>query len=441
MKRIAIIGHTRTMSYVTASIRQAFKEIETVEIEFIDAEMTMSAVEYLKAQLPSLDGLVFTGRKPYEIINHAMGISIPQTYIPHDRSIFLQTLLEATTIEGYDIKSFSCDSYSYEALLEGFKGFGVGEESLNLYTMINKVQDDLLVQATYEFHKKTFEAGLVSFCMTGISMVYEKLQSIQLPCLLMHPTTEAVNNGVRQVLMQINAIESTESQIVVISMEIDLPNEYNLIHDNDYQLMLEKSRVSEQVYKFAESIQAAVIEIGSHNYMLFSTKQILESATEELQSIAILKDVARNSAHTLSVGIGYGKTAREAKYSASLGLNSALKKGGNQACSVKEGKLSAPILPNPLEEIGQITIADPLFKVISAATGISINTIYRLQCIKERTKKDCFTSGELAKAFGNTRRSMNRIIGKLEAGGYVVVEGTRMMSETGRPTRVIRLRW
>ena len=441
MKNIAVIGHSRTMSYVTASIRQKYKEIETVEIEFIDADMKQSAVEYLKAQLSILDGIVFTGRKPYEIINGAMGVTVPQTYIRHDRSILLQTMLEATTKEGYDIKSFSCDSYSKEALIDAFVGFGMEEGALDLYTVPKEIHGDHLVREYTKFHKNKYNQGLVSFCMTGISMVYEQLQSAQVPCLLMHPTTEAVNNGIRQLLMQINAIESTESQIVVLSMEIDLPNEYNLIHDNEYQLMLEKTRVSEQVYKFAESIQAAVIEIGSHNYMMFSTKQILESVTDALQFIPILKDVAGHTAHTLSVGIGYGKTAREAKYNATLGLNSALTKGGNQAYSVKEGKISAPILPNELDNSTTTTIADPLFKVISESTGISINTIYRLQCIKERTKKEYFTSGELAEEFGNTRRSMNRIIEKLEARGYVVVEGTRMMSETGRPTRVIRLQW
>lgn len=441
MKKIAIIGHSRTMSYVTASIQQQYKEIETIEIEFIDADMKKSAVEYLKAQLPTLDGVVFTGRKPYEIINSTMGVTVPQTYIRHDRSILLQTLLEATTIEGYDIKSFSCDSYTQETLMDAFVGFGVKEAALDLYSAPSSIHGDHLVRAYYDFHKEKFEQGFVSFCMTGISMVYEKLESQQVPCLLMHPTTEAVNNGIHQLLMQINAIESTESQIVVLSMEIDLPNEYNLIHDNDYQLMLEKTRVSEQVYKFAESIQAAVIEIGSHNYMMFSTKQILESVTEQLISLPILYNVAAKTAHTLSVGIGYGKTAREAKYNAAIGLNSALSKGGNQAYSVKEGKLSSPIYPNEVGNQAKTSIADPLFTVISEATGISINNVYLLQCIKERTKKDCFTSGELAEEFGNSRRSMNRIIEKLESAGYAFVEGTRMMSDTGRPTRIIRLKW
>ncbi len=438
---IAIIGHNRTMAFVSASIKQHYKEIETIEIEFIDADLKESTLEYLKVQLPIFDGIVFTGPKPYEIINSALSITIPQTFIRYDRSILLQTMLEATIKEDYDIRSFSCDSYNKDMILDLYDCIGMNRSEIDIYIAPKNIKGNNLVLEYTTFHKEKYNKGLASFCMTGISMVYEKLQAEKIPCLLMHPTSEAIHNGIRQLIAQINAIKSTESQIVVLSMEIDLPNKYNLIHDNDYQLMLEKTRVSEQVYKFAKRIQAAVIEVGSHNYMMFSTRQILESVTEYLISIPILSDVSSNTAHTLSVGIGYGKTAREAKYNAALGLNSALTKGGNQAFSVKEGKISAPIYPDTNLEQEGASISDPLFKVIAEATGISINSVYKLHCIKEKTNEIGVTSRELAEEFGNSRRSMNRIIEKLIIAGYAQIEGKRMMSDTGRPTRVIKLKW
>ena len=209
---------------------------------------------------------------------------------------------------------------------------------------------------------------------------------------LLRPTSESVMNTIRELMSKINALHNAESQIVVISMEIDLPGEYNLIHENEYQLMLEKTRVTEEVYRFAEAIQAAVVEVGLHNYLLFSTRKIFESVTNSFVSLPILTAVTQNSLHTLSVGVGYGKTARQAKYNASIGLNRALSKGGNQAFVVEDGVFSQPIYPNDTESETSDVIADPLFSVISNETGISVNNIYRLHCRKEKTKKDCFTS-------------------------------------------------
>lgn len=441
MKHIAIIGHSRTMETVAVSIRDHFKNIETVNVEFIDADLKDAAIEYIKAQSDQLDGIVFTGRKPYELINAAMGIDIPQIYIHHDRSILLQTLMEASLKEDFDIRSVSCDAYSRDDLVDAYNGFGMATEGLDLYTAPRNIMGDNLVWELYAYHKENYDLGRVSFCMSGISMVYEKLQEAGIPSILMRPTTESVIHSIRQLLIQMDAVEKTESQIVVVSMEIDLPNEYNLIHENEYQLMLEKTRVSEHVYKFAEIIQAAVVEVGSHNYLLFTTRQILEAATADLTTFPVLRNVQEGSTHTLSVGIGYGKTAREAKYNAARGLNKALNKGGNQAISVKEEKFSEPIFPQVLMDQNMSAIADPLYKSISTETGISINTIYKLQCIKEKLKKERFTSTELSEEFGNTRRSMNRIIEKLELAGYAFVDGKRMMSDTGRPTRIIRLKF
>jgi transcription initiation factor IIE alpha subunit len=96
-------------------------------------------------------------------------------------------------------------------------------------------------------------------------------------------------------------------------------------------------------------------------------------------------------------------------------------------------------LPGPDKEAAS-AIADSHYTVVSQATGISINSIYRLHCIKEKLKKDCFTSDELSNEFGNTRRSMNRIIEKLVKAGYAEIDGTRMLSDSGRPTRIIRLK-
>ena len=435
---IAVIGHNRIIEPIVNSIKSNFADIETIKIEFIDMEMKNAAIEYLKSQMNKIDGIVYTGRIPYEIVNICMDISIPQVYIRHDSSVLMQTLLEAEMNENYDIKKVSCDSYSLKDMLSVYKGFGLAENQLMLKTA-PKIKPDNMIAELYDFHKNSYEGEEISFCITGISKVFEKLAEENIPVFLLRPTAESVKSGLKELISGINAIADSESQIVVISMEIDLPGEYNLVHENEYRLMLEKTRVTEQVYMFAEKIQAAVVEVGAHNYLLFSTRKIFEAATSQSLSLPVLKAVNENSVHTLSVGVGYGKTAREAKHNAALGLNRALLKGGNQAYLVNEGAFSSPIYPDENNGAGENTITNPLFTVISEKTGISINNIYRFHYIKEKTKKDCFTSAELAEEFGNTRRSINRIIEKLESAGYAKIEGTRMMSDTGRPTRIIRL--
>ena len=439
MLKIAVVGHSRIIEAISESAKKAFSEIDIIKIEFNDMDMKNAAVEYLKAWLDRIDGVVFTGKTPYEIVNNDISVSVPHAYIHQDRSMLLQALMEAVVVKEYDIKKFSCDAYSEEEIIDAFSGFNEANEWHEVIAAPLDIEGSRMIDILYTFHKDNFYKNNAKFCITGVSKVYEKLNADNIPAVHLRPTADSVSNAIHELLSKINVLNNAESRIVIISMEIDLPGEYNLIHENEYQLMLEKTRVTEQVYRFAELIQAAVVEVGLHNYLLFSTAKIFESVTNSFVSLPILNAARQNSVHTLSIGVGYGKTARQARYNASIGLNRALAKGGNQAFIVENGIFSDPIYPDNGENEEFDLIADPLFSSISNETGISINNIYKLHCIKEKTKKDCFTSSELSEEFGSTRRSINRIIEKLETAGYAKVEGTRMMTETGRPSRIIKL--
>ncbi|HWR30338.1 MAG TPA: hypothetical protein VN631_10940, partial [Negativicutes bacterium] len=217
-------------------------------------------------------------------------------------------------------------------------------------------------------------------------------------------------------------------------------NEHSLLTEDEYHNALNRMKVSEQVYLFAQRIQAAVMESGDQNYLLFTTMQMLENETNDLKNIDLLQAVKNNAASTISVGIGYGKTANEAKSGATLGMLHAGKKGGNLAFIVYEGKK----IIGPLTNIAQNQektepLIDEKFLRISEKVGVSINTVFKLHCISEQYGKNDFTIRELAPLFGVTPRTMNRIMEKFETHGYAKIIGKRIIGNSGRPSRIIRL--
>lgn len=439
MNRIGVIGHRRNIQLIEKTIRDYFGEIEVTHFDFNTMDQLDQTINYLKSQAKYLDGIFYTGKIPYDLINNVLNSNLPSVYIEHDQSKLQRTLLEASLNEGYDIKNTSIDSYDSASVFTTYHEFGLNRNQLNIHFSPYNIFDTDMLNKTYQFHKENLLEHCASFAITGISYVYEQLEKEGLPCLLIRPTDDAIKNTLSNLILQIHSIKNTVSQIVVISIEIDMPNEYNLVLENEYQLLLEKTHVSEEVYKFAQRIEAAVVETGTHNYMLFSTRKPLDSETNHLQSLPILKAIKDHTSHTISVGIGYGITARQAKYNASVALNKALKSGGNQAYIVNGNELQGPILVSKDENNDPPLIADSIYQVISDKTGISVNNIYRLHCIKEKLKKDHFTSLELASEFGTSPRSMNRIIEKLEVTDYISVEGTKIINGKGRPTRILKL--
>ena len=168
--------------------------------------------------------------------------------------------------------------------------------------------------------------------------------------------------------------------------------------------------------------------------------QLLENETDHLKSIDLLHAVQTNTASTISIGIGYGKTANEAKCGANRGMLHAGKKGGNLAFIVYNGKK----IIGPLANVAQSTepptpSVDEKFLRISEKVGVSVNTVFKLHCIAAQHGKSEFTINELAPLFGVTIRTMNRIIEKLAAYGFSKIIGKRVMGGSGRPSRIIRL--
>ena len=348
-------------------------------------------------------------------------------------------LLEASFINGFDNRKISIDSYSEEDVYHIYENLKIPKAELNIYSCHNLLLNDEFLVKIQNFHRNNYEKGNVNVCITGISGVYEYLSGLSIPCIVLDPTKQSIEEAIRYYDIKKRSKLQKNSDIVVLAIERDLPDEYALIKENEYQLSLEAMKISEEIYRFSQRIQAAIMEKEIGKYMLFTTKPLFEMETEQLQKINILTKQNMVQFGTLSIGIGYGETPREAKYNASLGLLKAKKKGGNQAYKVEDNQYFGPIVPvhesngSPTDQI------DGYFQEIATVTGISLNSIIKLQTIIDINKKDTFTPLELANAYGVSLRSMNRLLEKLIDNNYATIIGHNMRNEAGRPSRIIRL--
>ncbi|MCK8060318.1 MULTISPECIES: hypothetical protein [unclassified Fusibacter] len=434
--KIGIVGHEDNINRIQAVLREKFEAIEGHPINMHNMSQVNTTVNYIKEHLEDFDGLFFTGKFPYEIINHHMHSQLPSIYLENDESQLQRILLEASLKHHKNIKNITIDSYDIEAVNSIYAGFGFDKDDFTLYTSNINIYSNHLIKNLYDFHKKQHILSQTT-AITGISTVYKMLQDDQVPSMLLTPNQASIENKIRTLLQKIKTQTMSINQIVVISVENDLGSDYDLDYENDYGIMLMKTKITEEIYKFAQSIQAAVVE-NEKSYILFTTRKILEFETNNLRELSILTSVKKRTNHTISVGIGFGMTAREAKSNAFLGKNKAIVMGGNQCFVVYHKNKMERVTPIDKQPV-QAPLSDYNFKGISEAAGISVNNIYQLKSIMDIYKKDTFTSFELSKEFGNSLRSMNRIIEKLELAGFVEVVGKRVIGKAGRPSRVLKL--
>ncbi|WP_455542700.1 hypothetical protein, partial [Intestinibacter sp.] len=78
---------------------------------------------------------------------------------------------------------------------------------------------------------------------------------------------------------------------------------------------------------------------------------------------------------------------------------------------------------------------------ISFNTNISVNKVLAIYNAVDKYKIKQFTTSELAKYCDMPQRTINRVISKLEEFGYIEIAGKQFPKGSGRPKRVMKLKF
>ncbi len=437
--KIVIVGHHRMTELVRRTLARLHPAIET-DVLLMETEDTAPLASAIPAVEAGADGLLFTGRYPYDLLNNAVLSHKPWAYVRRDAAQLLAALLRGNRLHGWDPARVSIDSYSGGEVRALCRQTGLPEDGPAVWDR-HVGQPNFLSDLT-RFHRRNVTARRADFCVTGISSVYDALQAAHVPCIILDPTEESIRDAVRLLLLKRDTRRADERGIVVLAIEQDLPDEHALIRENEYQLALESMGVTEAVYLFAQRIQAAVVEREMGRFLLFTTRSLLEAETEGLRTFPLLTGATGMRFGHPSIGIGYGETAREAKYNANLGLLKAKRAGGACTFLVLGAAQMVPLAPAS-DQTGKRDMPsrtlDGRFQQVARQAGVSPATVMRLQGVMDFEQRDTFTPGELAALCRMTVRSANRLLEKLLQTGFAQVVGSQARDGAGRPSRVVRI--
>ncbi len=359
-------------------------------------------------------------------------------YMPLHEGSLTNAILQGL-YNGYDIKHISIDCYSIEHLKELFRILNIKLSSveilnLNIDTVCENCNDLAL-----NFHINNYKKNKNTCIITALNTVHKQILDLNINNFFAEPTESVIKQIFQNILLKYNLQINKKSQIVIGYIQINFPNEYSIINLNEYYYMMEKNKLSEIIYLFAQNIKAAVTEVSFNTYQLVSTRNILEVETNNFRTFSILDSVSKNSLHTLSIGFGYGKTADEAKSNANLAMMKSQKTAENCVYVIYENKeVLGPIKNTFLETDNKI---DSKLLSISEKCNISLNKIFNIYNAINKYKKNTFTPKELSNICKMSIRSTNKLLTILENNGYTELVGKKFSEGSGRPSRIIKFRF
>lgn len=384
-----------------------------------------------------VDALLFGGKIPFKLAEAQIEKKVPWEYMPRRKNTLFRAMLEATFTKKYDITNISIDTYGQSLVIGAYQEIGANTDRLNVHIAQDKILDPHYKDYLMHFHLTNYQEKHVSCIITGVSEVYHSLLKLDAPCIRTLAAEDIIIATYSQLQLKYCAQVYQNRLIAVIAVRVDTPSIYSLQRGEEYLNVVRNMKIIEKINLFASQLDAAVTTNNYTEFLIFTSKEILELETNNLESVYLLDLIQEISACSVKIGIGYGSTVKDAKYNAYSGVMKAAAYPGSVAFAVIEGHE----IIGPIQRVkdNDKPFIDKDYLDISLRTGISTNTLHNLYVAMTHFDKGEFTSRELANLCDMSPRNMDRIITKLLDAGLCEIVGERLMKSTGRPRRILRL--
>jgi hypothetical protein len=280
-------------------------------------------------------------------------------------------------------------------------------------------------------------SGAASFCITKFAQVRDLLEKEHVPVFLLRPTTENVIYAARQLILSSYLKNESELQTAVLRLHLDTPE--LSASPTTYALHTMYLEAAPYVQRLAERMKAAIIPLSSADYVLITSRPMLERETLQFKEFSLIHVLPHKTGLTLSAGIGLGRNAQESDRYAVAALERARSAGGGKLFLLGEqGRLIGPITSSSAPHFD---LPSEKLSTLSARSGVSLRYLTLLYMASKEQGKTHFIPSELADILGVSLRTMNRIILKLMDCGVCRETGRHFTHQNGRPSRIIEIKF
>ena len=304
---LGFVGTHVRMELIRQIIPSSFPElrIEIYENERYHYDEEMA--QYLLSMKRRVDGIIFGGELQFKIYQGLFEPDIPCTCIQKDSVSLLNSFL-ALSWRGADITRVSVDNYSPSSVQKILSDAGISENHIKiLRRRILGADDEKYYEELYKEHRRLYLSKEVEGCITTLIFVHDRLAADGIPVAYSRPTTDNIVQTVLRMKQEcMERIHMTEGNLAVLLLHIR-PREELFYHEQrEYMEGREKLKAVEELYYFAKSARATVIQQSDELFTILLNRSDLMHYSNTLESMPFLQQIRDNCKCSVNLGIGFG---------------------------------------------------------------------------------------------------------------------------------------
>ncbi|QHW35307.1 hypothetical protein GZH47_26525 [Paenibacillus rhizovicinus] len=428
---IGIIGPDELVKRIL-HVLKAFPSFSPVAQTYANVD---EAPRLAEAIADEVEVLLVSGPVPYNKIREQTSLSLALHYVPLTDTGFYRALSRLKNALGPDsLLRVSIDTLGKPMISQSLAEINETRIVPVLYDGPSNASKEALVA----HHAALFDAGACDAVLTAEASVAAALSERGIPNEWVIPTDGNITVALERALLSTETRQSKEAQIVVGLMNLDHFERRIQTHASEHEIQKFKLEIHRMLLDYVASLDGYLTHLGGDEYLFFTTRGIFERVTGGYKSIPLGRSVYQKFGLSLSIGMGFGRSANEAGTHARAALRKSKEAGGDTCFIVGEDRmLIGPLaMSDPLEAALSLTDADLIKRAEDA--GMTSAYLSKLMAQVARTGQTDYMVHELAAIMDITVRSTHRLLQQWLDHRLVTISGVEKVPK-GRPRQIFRL--
>lgn len=391
------------------------------------------APELARELADHVETILFSGPVPYRLALQEVAFRIPVHYVRLSGTGLYRALFRMERKQG--LAEMSVDTLSKQSVEEAFAELGEAYQGTVHVTGSEFASQEALIA----FHADQYERGRAKAALTSVGAVAEALTARGIPNEWVMPTEQDIIVALERALLSTETRRSNESQIVVGFIHVDAFERLAQKQTSEHEVQRLKLDIHRMLLGYVESLDGHLTHLGGNEYLFITTRGIFERETGGYKSIPLARVVEKYYGLSLSIGIGFGRSANEAGTHARLALRNAKESGGDMCFIVREdSSVIGPLEMTKPHEF-DLSLIDAALLRRAEEAGLTSGYLSKLIAHVTRFGKMEYTAQELANVLDVTVRSTHRFLLAWLDSGLIDIIGEEKGKSKGRPKQIYRL--
>lgn len=371
---------------------------------------------------PVCEVLLFTGRVPHRLATVSESYRARLQYVPDGPIDLYRAMALLSVDQPVRTLSFSMDTVSRAVVEEVFVDLQLPAPRHIL--PLDDIADDWhdIADVLTDFHRRCYDAGEVSECVTWLGQVYTKLSDAGIPVRRVTHSHATYQEVLIRAELAHSAVRSQASQVTAA-----------LIKPAGPPAKRRRKSTDEALTQFAERLQGRLVPASEeHAFMVYTTRGVLEAEIARVKGG--FSDFLAPAASGWQVGYGVGSSALEAANLAERALRRGTEAepvhvlyADGTALTMDSSGMSRPV---------QLRIRSDQLGAADQRVPLRPYSMDRLITAVRRLPPAGFTAKQFGTAYGVQERSARRILRSLETAGLATRSGIETSLGAGRPNTV-----